>query len=156
MKLGKYGYVKELIFESIIIVCLVCLMMIMKGDDFMAHNKTYVVCENMCLEEGMTKKQINERFAAITGSITINNAASAYVDIDYPTDFTVDNSIVIGQMIKGIGGNNFKSGIGYTSNNTVNLSPTITLLNDKIRVQVFVYNTVTQTYDYKIMLMKMD
>lgn len=31
----------------------------------MAHEKTYVICENMCMEEGMTKEQIKELVGAV-------------------------------------------------------------------------------------------
>lgn len=36
----------------------------------MAHEKVYVICENLCLEEGMTKEQIEEKLNGVNNYST--------------------------------------------------------------------------------------
>lgn len=91
---------------------------------YMAHEKVFVVCEDMCMEEGMTKEEINTKFtdckvkgdfAILTGQITLPEANSgstnANVKLSYPTDFTKDNCVVVSLMANNVKYANF----GYST-----------------------------------------
>lgn len=74
----------------------------------MAHNKTYVVCENMCMEEGMTKDQINTLFKkqelkifTVTLTTTTNNQLVQNKKVtDYIDGMTAENCFALPVKIK--------------------------------------------------------
>lgn len=131
----------------------VILILILIGGVYMAHSKVFVVCEDMCMEEGMTKEQIENtinKFAVLTG--TIKGTGGGSVDVDYPSGFTKDNCIVIGQMINNFGGSSFVSGAGYSSS----INPIVRLKNDKVGITINTDSTSEITYGYRVMLMKIN
>lgn len=67
-----------------------------------SHEKVYAICENMCLEETMTKGQIeaiinniNNKFVCLTGTISLVNGIGSVTGINYPSKFNKENCIVI-------------------------------------------------------------
>lgn len=108
------------------------------------HEKVFVVCENMCLEEGLTKEQIRNTFLP-TSNIAVIRGRGVTEDItavspsngkefikvhDFPTGFNSSNSVVVsyGVCIRKVGerdadeageyrfGRYDPSGAGYSTN----------------------------------------
>lgn len=65
------------------------------------HKKAYVICENMCMEESITKEQykrtalLKQRVAVLDGTVNLTNGAGTVANINYPTGFTKENCVVI-------------------------------------------------------------
>lgn len=100
----------------------------------MAHNKVYAVCENYCMEETMTKEQIEEelegksdtnhnhddryftktevngKFAVITETAQFGSGTTKILNIAFPSGFNKDNCVVIAAYVNCFsvsnGGNN--------------------------------------------------
>lgn len=127
------------------------LIILMIGGIIMAHDKTYVVCENMCFEEGYTKKQIDEKYAVLTGTIVTNTEGKGNFAVDYPEGFNRDNSIVISAAAQyGLGGT---WSYGNVANNRV--TPGVDLISAYILVTVNVSSTFASSeIPYKVVLMK--
>jgi len=185
----------------------------------MAHEDTYVICENMCLEPGYTKDQVDNLLngyykktetysktevnsikndlindmdgintnltnnineinitlanvynkteveslitnhnpiAILTGQITLVPNETNSIDINYPSGFTADNTVVLGTMTtSGVGANNVY-GYPYFGNFGNGRSPNVVLYTDRINFEV--YHSLTsgnnRTLNYKIFLMK--
>lgn len=143
----------------------------------MAHEKVYAICENMCMEETMTKEQIyNELgnksdtshnhddryklqgdFAIVTGSVSIEASSNTTVEKDYPTGFTVDNCVPISFGIKIVENKGYNyEGIYEDSGDALNNSykRRLNLVSDKIKIYVSNAIDSTKTVYYKIVLMK--
>lgn len=98
----------------------------------------------------LSSKMNSNKFAVLTGTITGTGGGS--VDVNYPSGFTKDNCIVIGQMINNFGGSSFVSGAGYSSS----INPVVRLKNDKIGITINADSTSSVAYGYRIMLMRID
>lgn len=137
----------------------------------MAHQKVYAQCENMCLEETMTKEEINNTLVKkgdvvlIEETITVATDGNGILTIDFPEGFTKDNSIVLSADVKthedssdyfpreinlGYGGSNF-----YKINPTVYLGDPSTYDPTKICISLY-YGTLDQEIkkDVRVTLMK--
>lgn len=138
----------------------------------MAHEKAYLVCEDMCLEEGMTKEEINKKlqyytlrsnFAIFQGNILMENGQGTSNEIDLPTGFTSDNCIVLSAMFHGNTDTATKFSYGYleSSNSYVAgaIGHCITLTNSN-KLKITIQNPMSSTsgnriFEYKIVLMKL-
>lgn len=169
---------KGKIFKIIVLTWYIVITIIaIKGVDFMAHSKTYVVCENMCMEEGMTKEEILEKvnlkfdksnIAVLSGTVEVPAADATGVSQkllleNYPTGFNKNNTVVIAQLItdgtsvdSDYSANKilFKNTSYYT--NWVRTNPTVELADLANGVKIYFYNFDSEavTYKYKIVLMK--
>lgn len=54
-----------------ILITAFAVIILILGGVIMAHNKVYVFCENMCMEEGMTKDQIGDNFSSLSTDLDI-------------------------------------------------------------------------------------
>lgn len=129
----------------------------------MAHEKVYVVCEDMCMEEGMTKEQINSEyklqgdFAILTGSTQVTGSSKGTVEIDYPSGFTVDNCVAISFGIKVIENRGYNyEGIYTNSEDSIDncYRRRLNLNSSKVKMVVYNPNTDAMTVYYKVVLMK--
>ena len=128
----------------------------------MAHDKVYVVCENMCMEEAYTKEQIDEKLAnvaVITGTIT--KPSGTYVSdltyYDYPEGFTNSNCVVVSAMAKPLSTENWTFGEGtkFKDSDPIRLNPSVRLGINKVCASVCSdTEEVGLTFDIKIVLMK--
>ena len=90
---------------------------------------------------------IIDKFQVLTGTITLDNALSNQVSVDYPTGFNESNCVVISQMINNIGSSKYSSGrIG-----AIALQPQITL-SSSIVIRLGFNEATTGTFDYKVVL----
>lgn len=166
-----------------LLVVAVCMIL---GGVIMAHEKVYVVCENMCMEEGMTKEQINSGlnaksntdhnhdsrykqindFAVITGTIQMPEAnaqtTTGSINVNYPTGFTKDNCIVISIMGNRV--NNTSSGWATPQSSSSlsyvlgNCDLAADMQSSTIRVLANKPNVAAARYDidFKLVLMRID
>lgn len=146
------------------------------------HEKVNVICDNLCLEEGMTKAQIEDGlnlkanisdvklkgdFAVLTGSFQCeansSGSASGFTttfEVIYPTGYTSDNSVVIsfGRKIDAAKGYTF--GTGDRENTTALIlgatSSYVYLQSTKIAIYATNYSTSARMLYYKIVLMRTD
>ncbi len=98
----------------------------------------------------LSGKMNSNRIAVLTGSVTGTGGGSA--DVNYPSNFTKDNCIVIGAMINNYGGSSYAFGTGISSAT----NPNVRLKNDKIGITVYTESTSEVTYGYRIALMRID
>lgn len=135
------------IYLVILIICLII------GGVYMAHEKANLICDDMCLVEGLPKEDI----AVLTGQITLNvGTTGSYVELDYPEGFNKNNSIVISQMIKLGSVADYMSGVFESSGGIVKF---YTKLTSTIDVNCYLPTTIPTelgnlNYYYKIALMK--
>ena len=135
-----------------ILICIgVALIAIGIGGIKMAHDRANLVCDDMCLVEGIPKENI----AVITGNITVNEEGTANLRLDYPTGFNKDNCVVISAMLYNVDTMNvWTIGLlGNTSNNLYKFIPEIEL-GTKIAIGLSDTNQTSKTVPYKIVLMK--
>lgn len=66
----------------------------------MAHDKVYVVCENMCMEEGYTKEQIDNKFDDISLEIPDGGVSTEKLADKSVTTAKLANQSVTGTQIK--------------------------------------------------------
>ena len=116
--------------------------------------------------ESDAKYQLKNDFAVLTGSITLQPNKQQFLEIDYPTGFTQSNTFVISNMVDMQSGGyiqGYITGIVVNSSSyinnylTGNTQPRIKLEANKIGL--YFYNGSTEnnaTFDYKILLMKID
>lgn len=123
----------------------------------MAHNKVYGICENMCMEETMTKEQIlsqcvvNGNIAVVIGSLSMTDGTGS-AQMSYPDGFNKDNCVVISAETKYAGHGAWAFGAGVAGTFTISgqLSAnyiTLTTHNDD-------GPGPTGTYECKVVLMK--
>lgn len=170
---------KDRLFKIVIISWLIILsVMIVKGVDNMAHEKVYAVCENMCMEETMTREQINDElenksdtshnhdsryytesesdakyklkgdFAVITGSGTIDEISGLYENINLPSGFTITNCVIVSFMY----GTDNNRVIKYNTDNISSIS--LNANNNKIEMYICDTKLTGQSVNYTIVLMK--
>ena len=102
------------------------LIILMIGGIIMAHDKTYVICENMCMEEGMTKDQINTLFKkqelkVYEKTVTLTTIEGQVLNFDpipYTDGMTPDNCYVLPVKIQYPGNNWYNASVNrfYDSN----------------------------------------
>lgn len=131
----------------------------------MAHEKAYLVCENMCMVEGISK----EDFKVIHGSFLIPTTETSIIynkTIDYPEGFDIDNSFVVGFNCAVLGGSQGAPNISFYGNNEVSFDEegegdkqfNIYLKNDKIYISISNPNQTHYPTDriyYTIILMNL-
>ena len=146
------------------------IVVVIIGGVWMAHNKVYVTCENMCMEEGMTKEQIldtcvaKNRIAKVTGLLTVPaGSVSKWSDpITMPDGFTTSNSVVIAYSYGAYNSQNpnqiFKFFGDAQNSGEVIQGMMIRFLNDSMTTQLCIGTTKTSdmTYKYEIVLMRID
>lgn len=130
----------------------------------MAHDKANLICENMCMVEGVTKEEYDSKvgdcklksdFAVLTGSMTVEPSSSEVVDIDYPTGFNKDNCVVISTMTT--------TGAAYM--NDIYIYPygamvgsenglRVNLGINKVQISIDSNASKNMTFNYKVVLMK--
>ena len=144
----------------------------------MAHNKVYVTCENMCLEEGMTKSDILTRITSLSSAITklrkdteeeigridtdtVLKSAFAVLTgditfetkyINYPEGFTKDNTVIVGVQVKQTGNVAWRQMIKKNNDEYSYLVPEIWLGSNEIILN----STISTQLYYKILLMRTD
>lgn len=112
--------------------------------------------ENKCAYEVYSK----EDFATITGTVSIEAGSSVSVNIEYPTGFTNDNTVVlsIGSRRSGIDKNYTYGYYGKTSSAAmINGGIERTVTTDEDNLVFLAVNPSTGStldFDYKIVLMK--
>lgn len=141
----------------------------------MAHDKVYAICENMCMEETMTKQQIknlndttntrvkecedtddvlwnnfnnlNSSVGNIKSSFKVltGTASTGENSLNYPTGFTKNNTFIISSMVD-------VAGILVDSVITVGDKFGIMLNTNNILIT----NETSSSQNYKILLMRTD
>lgn len=134
----------------------------------MGHEKVYVTCENMCMEEGLTKKQIEDKFkdsvVVIKGAKTLNQATTSgtYEDtswmIEYPEGFNQRNTIVLSYAgtINDYSRIGAYGHIGMISGDSLmgTLPRAVALMEDKINLHACNSSETSKTWYYTLVLMK--
>lgn len=134
----------------------------------MAHEKANLVCDDMCMVEGVSKEEFNSKivnyklkddFAILTGSMTVEAGASdaptnAILDVNYPSGFDKSNCVVLSTMTT----NTVPTSTTYSYPHNLNvldseMKLTVMLGNDVIQISVG-NTTSAKTFNYKIVLMK--
>lgn len=136
---------------------------------FGEHEKVYAVCENMCLEETLTKEQILDRYAVIEGTLTLNENSSENLDkglalntnafLDYPEGFTQENCVCLNVMLYDTNRNIYSTmsldSIPVSGRLVSLTSPrTLRLLEDKMQLMIGNFATSSVTASYKIVLLR--
>lgn len=134
----------------------------------MAHEKANLVCDDMCLVEGVSKEEFNSKivnyklkddFAILTGSMTVEAGASdaptnAILDVNYPSGFDKSNCVVLSTMTT----DTIPTSTTYSYPHNLNvldseMKLTVRLASDVIQISVG-NTTSAKTFKYKIVLMK--
>lgn len=141
--------------KILLIVMLLETTLLIGGVIYMAHDKVYGKCENLCDVEVIAKENI----AVLTGAMEIESERPGSTTIDYPSGFTKDNCVPIAFGINREGysewGLNFYGVYeGSVDLIRVSFNRAINLNTDNISVRVINPVTSSITVNYKIVLMK--
>lgn len=143
----------------------------------MAHEKVYVVCENMCMEEGYTKEHIDavfeqqateitqlvancvvkEDFKFLEGTISnVTAGTQGQTTIEFPYGFTRDNTMII--SIGVVIGNDTDALIEFRQqNDSLKYDYDVYMDNDGIVITMKNNNiSFMSDFKFKVLIMKED
>lgn len=119
------------------------------------HEKVYAICENMCIEETMTKEQIEalcNKVVVISGQIHWSSSTQVgEATVNYPNGFNSDNTKVL-SISSDDYGNLIQLGSGILGFNVSKSSATILISLLKLNGTV----NVSDDIDFEMVLMRVD
>ena len=144
----------------LLVFILITNLIIMIGGKNMAEN-LYGYCGSKCKHEVYSKAEIDGRYAKVTGTATISSGSNntGWVDITLPSGFTIDNSVVISYSygLASVSNGQWLYGQLQNSDELVQAMCIMFMGNmSRIKIQMGKAATSNQTYNYRVILMKIN
>lgn len=118
----------------------------------MAHDKVYAICENMCLEETLTKGQIETLISAdeavISTEVTITGNGSATAQLALPEGFTVQKTMIVAVNTQNQNGGS--PTLAYATNSQNNVYCTGAIIFSSSRLLVYLTNPTSNEQTKKV------
>ena len=144
----------------------------------MAHEKANLVCDDMCLVEGVSKEDFNTKitelnsaiselntkitncklkgdFAILSGSMTAEANTESVTYVNYPTGFNSSNCVVLSSMTTK--GGSFSSYYTYpydVMGTNAEKGLRVYLHGDNVQISIDNNTETNRTFEYKVVLMK--